>query len=221
MLKSAANYLGRYAVLNRLVGPYDLDPTDAEPADLAEAYENVVHRTSFIRELYDVPYPFVDAPRPLVADERFGRGEELLFELGCLKCHVLGDPNVEGAHPNPTAPNLNLTFRRLRQEWVRQWLRDPAWIQPGTKMPQLFPEGKSAFAWFGDERAALEAEFGTTSDDQIELLLDYLYNAGLKNHTAVQPGGIAPPPADAGADETFDEDDLDDDEFFDEDEDDG
>ncbi|MHC4093155.1 MAG: hypothetical protein ACYSVY_23290, partial [Planctomycetota bacterium] len=216
-LKPSADYLGHYAIRNRLIGRYALDPQDSDEAELADAYQKVLDRTGFIRDLYDVPYPFVDAPRPLVPLERFELGEEMLFEVGCLKCHALGDPQAEGSNPNPTAPNLNLTFRRLRQEWVRQWLRDPAWIQPGTKMPQLFPDGDSAFAWYGDERADLEAKYGTSSEEQIELLLDYLYNAGLKNHTAVQPGGIAPPPADTGEEEFFEDDEEE--EFFDDEDD--
>ena len=33
------------------------------------------------------------------------------------------------------APNLALTKERLNPDWVKEWLRDPQTIMPGTKMP--------------------------------------------------------------------------------------
>lgn len=210
-LKDETAFLTDYAIENRLVNKYDLNPDETEFDDLVAAHAQVVNTARFIKILYDIPYPFVDAPRPLVAEDRFTTGEELLYELNCLKCHALGDPDVEGANKNPTAPNLNLTFRRLRQEWFRNWLKSPAWIQAGTKMPQLFPDANSAFVDYGDLRADLEAKFGATGEEQIELLLDFIYNAGLTNFTGVQPGGVAGPAADKGDDEFFEEDE----EFFD------
>ncbi len=185
-LRNSAAYLADYALKNRLVGPLALMPENT-PAKLAAAYAQALDRSEFLRQLYDVPYPFADAPRPLAAKERFDLGEGLVLEMGCLKCHVMGDATVEGANSSPSAPNLNLTFRRLRQEWVRRWLLDPSAIQPGTKMPGLFPEGHSAFVDYGDLRAELEAKYGITSEEQIAAMLDYLYTSGLKNHTTIDP----------------------------------
>ncbi|MCH7721032.1 MAG: hypothetical protein IH988_08600 [Planctomycetes bacterium] len=213
-LKDETAFLTGYAVENRLVNKYDLNPDETEFEDLVAAHAQVVDTAEFLASLYDIPYPFVDAPRPLVSEDRFTTGEELLYELNCLKCHALGDPEVEGANKNPTAPNLNLTFRRLRQEWFRNWLLSPAWIQAGTKMPQLFPDSQSAFIDYGDLGAELEAKYGATGEEQIELLLDFIYNAGLTNFTGVQPGGVAAPVADEGDDEFFEEDE----EFFEDEE---
>jgi len=215
LLRDHARLLGEYAVRSRLIGRFALDESQPKEA-VAQGYQDVLDRTGFIEHLYDVDYPFVEAPRPLVAEDRFKLGEELLYELQCLKCHVLGDPSVSGSNPAPSAPNLNLTFRRLRQGWVQEWLKNPAWIQPGTKMPQLFPNMQSAFADYGDTRAGLEAKYGEAGEEQIELLLDFLYNAGIKNYTAVQPGGMAPP-VKAAAEELFDEDGGGEEELFEED----
>jgi mono/diheme cytochrome c family protein len=212
-LRSSTELLGQYAVENRLIGRYAIDPT-AERSAPARVWGDVQDRTGFIQDLFDVHYPFVDAPRPLAPQPRFELGEQLLYELQCLKCHVLGDPSVPGANSNPTAPNLNFAFRRLRQGWFREWLKNPAWIQPGTKMPQLFPDMRSAFLEYGDNRAELEAKYGSTGEEQIELLLDFLYNAGLKNYTAIQPGGIAPTAPPSGEEELFEEEGAE--EFFEE-----
>lgn len=70
----------------------------------------------------------------------------------------------------PSAPNLSLTHQRLRREWVFQWMLIPGLIQPGTKMPQNFPDGKSPFE--GDE------SYPGTSEDHINLLVDFLFDAG-------------------------------------------
>ncbi|RJP30952.1 MAG: hypothetical protein C4547_16135 [Phycisphaerales bacterium] len=216
-LEEETDLLAKYAVTNRLSRAFELDPAQNTAAQLADKFHSVLKDVSFLRELYDVRYPFVDAPRPFVSDDHFQRGEQLLLELGCLKCHVLGDPSIDGANKSPTAPNLNLAYRRLQQDWIRRWLKAPSVIQPGTKMPGLFPERGtlSAFADFGEARAELEARYGATAADQIELILDYLYHAGLRNHTAIDPKVAAAQQAQpaAGDEEFFEEEE----EFFEDD----
>jgi hypothetical protein len=59
------------------------------------------------------------------------------------------------------APDLAAAHERLRPGWIRSWLRDPMRIQPGTRMPQNFPENPedNAFAHIlgGDQQAQIEA----------------------------------------------------------------
>lgn len=196
-LAKPTGFLGRYAVANRLMMPFQLDRDENAPEELAANYHKVHTETSLLRDLYNARYPFADVPPTQVAPDRFQKGEEMLLTLGCLKCHVLGDSTVPGANPNPSAPNLNLTFRRLQQDWVRAWVKAPAVIQPGTKMPQLWPNMQSAFANF-ENREELEAKFGRTAEEQIALLLDYLYAAGLRNHTAIDPNVAAAPSGEGG-----------------------
>lgn len=197
-------FLADYAVRNRLAVAFQLDPTQNKPDELAENYARVLEDISFLRTLYRAKYPFDDVVVDTVSEERFKRGEEMILTLGCLSCHVLGDPTKEGANPNPSAPNLNLTFRRLRQDWVRHWLRAPAVIQPGTKMPQLWPNMQSAFASFSN-RQELESRFGTTAEEQIKLMIDYLYAAGLRNHTAIDPSLSKARPAGGESEEFIEE----------------
>jgi hypothetical protein len=216
MYNHARNRLGAYSLENRVVGPYELREQDNTDERLAEAYAKVLDGTTFLRDLYDVPYPFDRSAQRRITPERFENGEAFMLELGCLKCHVLGDPNVEGSNPNPTAPNLDLTFSRLRPEWVDYWLRNPAWIQPGTKMPKLFPSAEGAFVDYGDLRTELEARFGGSSDEQIQLLIDYLYDAGQRRHTAIQPGLVFTQPADSGDEFMEEGGEFEEEEFFDE-----
>ena len=65
-------------------------------------------------------------------------GQPTSIRRQCLSCHVLGDPTIEGANKNPTAPNLTLTHLRLQRRWVRHWVQDPDIIQKGTSMPPFF-----------------------------------------------------------------------------------
>ncbi|MCG3129116.1 MAG: hypothetical protein CHACPFDD_04025 [Phycisphaerae bacterium] len=185
-------YLAKYALDNRLKNPLDFHG-DAASADIAKSYDDARRQAAFFADLYNVHYPFVAAPRALVGDERFASGRELVIDrLDCLACHALGDPNVPGANKSPTAPNLSLTHRRLRWEWVDKWMQEPAWIQPGTKMPQWFPGGRSAFVDFGETRAAYEQKFGSQGPQQIDVLLDFLYEAGERAYTGVKGQKTAP-----------------------------
>jgi mono/diheme cytochrome c family protein len=59
--------------------------------------------------------------------------------LGCISCHDLaGIPS-----PGTRGPDLALSSERVRYRWYRRWLESAQRMQPGTKMPTVFPEGKS------------------------------------------------------------------------------
>src|SRR5439155_10943056 len=125
-------------------------------------------------------------------------------------CHVLGDPNIEGANKNPTAPNLSLAHLRLQRRWVRHWVQDPDIIQKGTAMPPFFtglpiyatvtpdakaPLGQSqprAQTVAEPQASQIEEKYGKTVEEQTGLLLDFLYAAGARGYTGKQPAPPAP-----------------------------
>jgi hypothetical protein len=165
-------------------------------------------RALFVMELYDAPYPFVEASTPDISQDRFKLGEQFFYQLQCLSCHVLGDPTIEGANKNPTAPNLTLAHLRLQRRWVRHWVQEPDVIQKGTAMPPFFT-GLPIYATVTPDATAplgqsqpraqdvpepkatqIEDKYGKSVDEQTGLLLDFLYAAGARGYTGKQP----PPP---------------------------
>ncbi|MGB7156726.1 MAG: c-type cytochrome [Tepidisphaeraceae bacterium] len=194
---NATEALTRWGLARGQVNPLQLDPTKNNPVELGRSYRQLLFKARFTQELYDSPFPFVDAPRPTLSKDRFKRGESLFYEMQCLKCHVLGDGSVEGAQKNPTAPNLSLTHRRLQRRWVRHWVQEPPVIQVGTAMPPFltglavtrldgltWPKSQGAPP---EEVQRVESLYGDTPDAQGDLLLDFLYAAGAANYTGIQP----------------------------------
>ncbi len=60
--------------------------------------------------------------------------------FGCVKCHTFGTFPAQGIQ----AINLQSMHDRLRPEWFRRYMRNPAAFRPGTRMPSAWPlEGKS------------------------------------------------------------------------------
>ena len=84
-------------------------------------------------------------------------GRELMGDqaFNCVSCH-----NLNG-HPSTGIPAIDLALAptRLRPEWFKKYLLDPAALRPGTRMPAYFPEGKSTYAklWGGDAEKQIEA----------------------------------------------------------------
>lgn len=54
--------------------------------------------------------------------------------LGCIGCHGFGEHDALGEE----GPSLTEVARRVRNEWFRRWMRDPARILSGTSMPNYF-----------------------------------------------------------------------------------
>lgn len=271
-LRGHAATLKRFAVERKLVRPVEVDALRISREALIEGYRKVWERVGFLKNLYDVDYPFVEPPRALSTEERFAQGTKFFNAMGCLQCHVLGSmlpgparntddfpqmyrldgvrgegdhavaifngrpypigaeidgfklvqafnkfyesgdvetkaivegPKADGSGTErimlqaPSAPNLSLTYRRLRPTWVHEWMLQPGWIQPGTKMPQNFPGGKSPFE--GDPA------YPPTSAEQIQLLVDYMYDAGMRGARAPLPKIVAAEPKEFDEDEEFTE----------------
>jgi cytochrome c551/c552 len=201
---NASAMLKDWALSNKQITEIQLDPARNRPDEIARNMRTILVRSQFVRNLYDAPYPFVESPRPQISEARFKLGEKMFYEMQCLACHVLGDPNVPGAQKNPTAPNLTLTHRRLQPRWVRHWVQEPDVIQIKTAMPPFFT-GRNIWEVHGQSwpraqataRPAdqVEAEYGKTVEAQTALLLDFLYAAGVRNYTGIQPAATAAPVA--------------------------
>jgi cytochrome c2 len=82
----------------------------------------------------------------------------------CVQCHYLrGTPPTQDS-PIAWAPDLDHARERLRPDWVREWLTDPARVYPGTAMPANFA---------GSQWQELLAVPGA---QQIEAVLLWLFN---------------------------------------------
>jgi mono/diheme cytochrome c family protein len=142
----------------------------------------------------------LDAGRALIGREAFG----------CVSCHdIAGIPNT-----GTRGPDLALMTQRVRYDWYRRWLEQPQRMQPGTRMPTIFNEGKSlvdkvlsgsaeaqanamwAYLSLGPGLplpAGLEPPRGLTLKvtDRPVLLRTFLPGAGARAVTVGYPGGIA------------------------------
>jgi mono/diheme cytochrome c family protein len=81
-------------------------------------------------------------------------GKELFDLLRCQQCHVLGAIPTDQPTAN-LAPDLRMAVERLNPEWIEDWLKAPARIQPGTRMPAFWPNfPKSDFPQLGNNAEA-------------------------------------------------------------------
>ncbi|MFO0807303.1 MAG: c-type cytochrome [Gemmataceae bacterium] len=84
-----------------------------------------------------------------------GRGLVGKAGLGCISCHDFASIPNSGTR----GPDLTISGQRLRYDWYRRWLEQPQRMQPGTRMPQVFSEGKSSLitVFGGDQERQSEA----------------------------------------------------------------
>jgi cytochrome c2 len=80
----------------------------------------------------------------------------------CMECHVVGDVTTK----DPKGPPLQLSFDRLRPDWLVRWLANPRRLLYPTIMPQNFERDVHQFP----------EVFPGQSADQVEALRDVLSN---------------------------------------------
>jgi mono/diheme cytochrome c family protein len=80
--------------------------------------------------------------------------------FGCISCH-----DIAGiANAGTRGPDLAFMESRVNYNWYRRWLEQPQRMQPGTRMPTVFPEGNSL----------LTDVLGGKVDSQAEAMWSYL-----------------------------------------------
>jgi mono/diheme cytochrome c family protein len=60
--------------------------------------------------------------------------------MGCVTCHSLREFKPAVAADATRGPELTLMFTRLRTDFFRRWMHEPARIQAGTAMPNFFTD---------------------------------------------------------------------------------
>lgn len=86
----------------------------------------------------------IDAGKHLVGKNAFG----------CISCHDLaGIPNT-----GTRGPDLAYMNQRVRYDWYLRWLQDAQKMQPGTRMPTVFPDGKTTLPNLLDGSPEKQAE---------------------------------------------------------------
>jgi hypothetical protein len=93
---------------------------------------------------------YVEAGRHLVGKKAFG----------CIACHDIAGVAASGTR----GPDLALMQQRVRYSWYRRWMEQPQRMQPGTRMPTVFAEG----------RTLLDDVLGGRADAQADAVWVYL-----------------------------------------------
>ncbi|HEX5034537.1 MAG TPA: cytochrome c1, partial [bacterium] len=85
------------------------------------------------------PIPKIDADD---TDKKFkAAGRRLVGgqAFGCIKCHTFADKRSTGIQ----ALSLTTMTKRLRPEWFHHYMQNPQAYRPGTRMPNVFPDGQT------------------------------------------------------------------------------
>jgi cytochrome c2 len=168
--------------------------------------------TRYFAFLDRASYPFLTAEHAM-EPARWAAGRKVFELLRCKQCHPRSEQemNAPGVDRSSLAPNLQMAARRLRHDWINDWIRRPDEWMPGTRMPTNFPKAENgqrtsplaalvdapAFAKDRAEFAQLlggdgEArEFLGDPDAVTKALRDYVWSIGLNGGTA--PAGTPPP----------------------------
>jgi mono/diheme cytochrome c family protein/glucose/arabinose dehydrogenase len=74
----------------------------------------------------------------------FGAGLVGFEGYSCVSCHIWSGTELTGVDPGAVGPELTSATRRIRRDWFKRWLENPARMHPGTPMPAFFPKGEPA-----------------------------------------------------------------------------
>ncbi len=79
-------------------------------------------------------------PDPVLDARPSAEAGRQLLDLGCVQCHP-----IRGEHlPGVVGVDLADIDRRLRPDWFRAFMLDPASLKNRTRMPSFFRDGKSS-----------------------------------------------------------------------------
>jgi len=125
--------------------------------------------TKYFASLDRAEYPYVTAALKPLNNDEVKMAQSIIEKQGCLTCHA---PRNAGEDVSAAAPHFANIKHRLKHTWIPLWLRNPAAIMPGTRMPTLWPSTDE-----NDPKAPLVGVEGILDGDanaQMELVGRYI-----------------------------------------------
>lgn len=205
-----------------LMNPHPIRPAVVlRMPDFSMTSDEARSLVNYFSAIEDVEYPYVHNERrqPQYLEQKEANYRSLLAETGvatesdgvdprftgamkmitssnyCVKCHIIGDFVPSGAD-RAKAPNLSIIYKRMRPDYLRQWIGKPTSVLPYTSMPVNVPYNPDAE--FLGSNVPQDLYHGT-SVDQVNALVDLLMNYDLyaKQRSTVldlvEAGKVAPP----------------------------
>ena len=112
-----------------------------------------------------------EAPQP---GRRFADAMSVIVDKdNCVSCHIVGD--YVPKRPDP-APNLAQVYRRLRPDYVRNWVAKPTAVLPYTNMPIVFKSNPDDKEFGGGVKQSL---YHGRRIEQLDAVVDLLMNYDL------------------------------------------
>lgn len=83
-----------------------------------------------------------DAPAAVKDEQLAEAGRKAVERHGCARCHSQAFPGVTAPPPGPSLADIG---RRVKRDWLLDWLADPAKVRPDSHMPALFAPDRMGF----------------------------------------------------------------------------
>lgn len=83
-----------------------------------------------------------ELPPEAKEEEAAAQGRMLAGKLGCARCHTSAFPGISDPAPGPSLADAG---RRIRREWLLNWLANPAKVRSDAHMPALFAADRQGF----------------------------------------------------------------------------
>jgi len=174
-----------YADGQPMAGTHSAEEGTSLHARVAVDDDQLRWRLGRVADLLDVSYPTMDVPKERQPEIRLKDGLTLFESLNCMACHWFNDPANRDPKRRRLAPNLRMVYRRLRREWVREYLEKPRRALPYTYMPDLFGDDVTSpfYEWVPAERKALQSRLNDpaimdSGREVIGAMTDFLFDAG-------------------------------------------
>ncbi len=93
----------------------------------------------YFNELDREEFPYTEEIDTHLTPEEYQAAQSLFSKnyLDCAQCHIVGN-KFPGGSPDRWAPNFALAKKRLKPQWMAEWIKNPSALMPGTKMPTYF-----------------------------------------------------------------------------------
>ena len=121
----------------------------------------------YFSSLSDEPFPYKTIALEPATRAELRVGKQIFDALECISCHPEQGEVIPAGSNKTGRPDLALAKSRLKADWIIEWLKEPQSFQPGTAMPQAWPN-------IGGEYQPVEGFADDDAEKQIRLVRDYL-----------------------------------------------